>query len=443
MRRVALLLALTASACFNPDDQSADTDLSSSGSSGSTGVTSNPSTTTDTTPTSATGSTGTTDTTTPTDPTTTDPTGTTTGSTGATDSADASSSTTDFVPGCDNGVVEDDELCYEDAVELDTLVSTQGVTVYDLDDDGHLDVIVGDYGNGTQGGLYVYLGNGDGTFSDAIATGNTPHIRVAAGPIADGTPDVIALNATASGGTQRYRGNADGTFSSITNFAGASNWDVALADVNGDDRLDALGTTSSIVVRLGTAAEGFGTAATYGATNGFQCVKVADVNGDGAVDVFGCSFDGIFPMINDGNGTFSEGAFFGSAQSDILIGDFDGDDNPDLAGTGASTVAVYFGGGDGTFSDGPELTVNDSPIAGKAADVDDDGFDDIVVVNTYGTTSILLSNGDGTFQAQQLFTMLEGYLYDMDMGDLNEGGAEDIVVVSPNAGPIQLLLSHV
>jgi hypothetical protein len=31
----------------------------------------------------------------------------------------------------------------------------------------------------------------------------------------------------------------------------------------------------------------------------------------------------------------------------------------------------------------------------------------------------------------------------MDMGDLNEDGAQDIVTVSPNGGPVQLLLSHI
>lgn len=87
--------------------------------------------------------------------------------------------------------------------------------------------------------------------------------------------------------------------------------------------------------------------------------------------------------------------------------------------------------------------MNASPIAGKASDLDNDGFDDIIVVNTSGTTSILMSNGDDTFAPQELFTMLDSYLYDMDMGDLNEDGVDNIVVVAPNAGPIQLLLSHI
>ena len=439
MRRFVLPFVLLP-ACFNPDS-SQDTDDSTFGTS-STGSEATGE------PTSAGPSTdpGTTNPDPSTDPGTTnpDPTDPDPSSGGTTSDEDTDGTTTDFVPGCDNGVVEDDELCFQEAAEIDSLVSTQGVAIADVDDDGHQDVIVGDYGDGTEGGLYVYLGNGDGTFEDPIHPDDSrPLIRVAAGAIADGVVDVVAMNAgSTDGGVLRFRGNADGSFSSITNIAEASTWDVALAEITGDARLDLLSTTSSIELRPGTGTEGFGTGQTYGLTNGFQCVKAIDVDNDDDLDVFGCSFDGIYPLINDG-GTLEPGDFFGQGINDILTGDFDGDGNNDIAGTGSSLVTVYFGNGSGGFAKGVELTVNDSPIAGKSVDIDGDGYDDIVVVNTSGTTSILLSNGDRTFQTQQLFTMLDGYLYDMDMGDLNEDGGQDIVVVSPNGGPIQMLLSHV
>ncbi|MGH1348496.1 MAG: FG-GAP repeat domain-containing protein [Nannocystales bacterium] len=447
MRSLALIASLGLVGCFNPDDTNAETDSGTS----STGTTS-PDTQTSAPSTSAPSSTGPGSTTTATvsdtnsSSETTSADASTTASTDPTmgTSGDASSSTTDFVPGCDNGVVEDGELCFLDPVELDTLVSSQGVAIADLDGDDHLDVVVGDYGDGAVGGLYVYLGSGDGNFSDAIDSGDdTPLIRVAAAAIADGVVDVIAMRATATSAIMRFRGNDDGSFSSITAYAGGSNWDVALADLNGDDRLDALGTNSGINVLIATAAEGFGAAETFGSPTAFQNVHAADLNGDGDLDVVAGVASGIYPFINDGGGTLAIGTAFGTGSSDVMVGDFDGDDNLDVAGTGNSIVSVHFGGGDGSFSAGLELTVNSSPIAGKASDLDNDGFDDIIVVNTSGTTSILMSNGDGTFAPQELFTMLDGYLYDMDMGDLNEDGVDDVVVVSPNAGPVQLLLSHI
>ncbi|MCR9165926.1 MAG: FG-GAP repeat domain-containing protein [Nannocystaceae bacterium] len=448
MRRYALVVSLGLVGCFNPDDAGAETDAAPSSDTETT-ASATETTAPTTSPASSSGP-GSTGTTTPTTASGSDSSGettaadaSTTASTEAT-SDDGSSSTTDFVPGCDNGVVEDDELCFMEPVELDTLVSTQGVAIADLDGDDHLDVVVGDYGDGTTGGLYVYLGNGDGSFSDAIDSGeSTPLIRVAAGAIADGVVDVIAMRATATSAIMRFRGNDDGSFSSITSYAGGSNWDVALADLNGDDRLDALGTNSGINVLIATASESFGAAETFGSPTSFQNVKTADIDGDGDVDVVAGVGAGIYAFINDGSGTLTAGTPFGQGSSDVMVGDFDGDGNVDVAGTGNSIVSVHFGDGDGGFSAGLELTVNASPIAGKTSDLDDDGFDDIVVVNTSGTTSILMSNGDGTFAPQELFTMLEGYLYDMDMGDLNEDGVDDVVVVSPNAGPVQLLLSHI
>jgi len=448
MRRLALLASLGTAACFNPDSPNADTDVAGSSTettqtttAPSTGTPSTTGPTSTTDPTSGPGPTSATDPTGNTDPTTTGP---STLSAGDTTSSSESSSTTDFVPGCDNGIVEDDELCFEDAVELDTLVSTQGVVIADLDGDEHLDVVVGDYGDGTVGGLYVYLGNGDGSFSDAIDSGDdTPLIRVAAGPIADGVVDVIAMRGTGNTAILRYRGNDDGTFSSIAPFVGGTSWDVALADLNGDGRLDALGKVGAVNVLLANASENFGTIQSYGNAPGTQCVHAVDFDGDDDLDVLACTSAGIYPLTNDGNGVLEPGEFFGGSGSDLMVGDFDGDDIPDVASAGNSLVSIHFGAGDGTFSDGPEVTVNSSPIAGKASDLDNDGYDDIIVVNTSGTTSIVMSNGDGTFANQELFTMLEGYLYDMDMGDLNEDGVDDIVVVSPNAGPIQLLLSHI
>ncbi len=452
MRRLAIFASLGFAGCFNPEDTNADTDPGSS-----TDVTSAQTEATTTAPTtSAPPTTDSTSTATTVSGEASTAAGETTG--GETTDSDASSttiadtstggessSTTDFVPGCDNGVVEDDELCFLDAVELDTLVSAQGVTIADLDGDNHLDVVVGDYGDGTVGGLYVYLGNGDGSFSDAISSGdNTPLIRVAAGAIADGVVDVIATRGTAPAAIQRFRGDDDGSFSTISSYAGGTNWDVALADLNGDNRLDALGTGSGITVLIANASEGFGAVESFGGAVGFQSVQTADIDGDGDLDVFGGVFTGIYPFLNDGSGTLtSAGPAFGVASSDVIVGDFDGDGNVDVAGTGNSLVSVHFGDGTGVFSAGPELSVNATPIAGKASDLDNDGFDDLIVVNTSGTTSILMSNGDGTFAPQELFTMLDGYLYDMDMGDLNEDGVEDIVVVAPNAGPVQMLLSHI
>ncbi len=442
MRRLALV-CLIPCACFNPSDAEGDTEFSTGSTSvtgSSSGTPTSVSTTTPGTTTSATGSTtdpsGSSSTTTATSSTAAD---TTSGST-----SDESGSTTDFLPGCDNGVVEDDELCFEDAVALDTPVSGQGVAIADLDGDNHLDIVVGDYGDGTTGGIRAYLGNGDGSFGDAIPAADTnPVVRVSAGSIADGVVDVIAMRATANPGTLRFRGNDDGTFGSPATYVEGSNWDVHLAELDGDTRLDAIGTFSGVTVMFANASEGFGSIDTYYAGENFNGVKAFDLDGGGGPADIVASSSQLHVLTNNGSGTFSEGTPFGTSSSDVIIGDFDGDGLPDLAGVAASITVYINDDGNGGFTESETLSVQANPIAGEGFDVDDDGFDDIISLNTGGTVSILLSNGDGTFAQQEVFNMLEGYLYDMAIGDLNEDGGVDIVTVAPNGAVAQLLLSHV
>lgn len=106
----------------------------------------------------------------------------------------------------------------------------------------------------------------------------------------------------------------------------------------------------------------------------------------------------------------AEAAFsFGSAtaytvQSNpwgLAVEDLDGDTHEDLVATnsGSGTMSVLMGNGDGTFDTAVNYTVGSSPRAVTLADVDNDTFVDALVSNRNGNSiSVLLGNGDGTFQ---------------------------------------------
>src|SRR5256886_11486970 len=82
----------------------------------------------------------------------------------------------------------------------------------------------------------------------------------------------------------------------------------------------------------------------------------------------------------------------------IAVGDFDGDTRLDLAVVNADSVSVLLGNGDGTFQTAVNYDAGSYPSSVVAGDLDGDKQPDLVVVNS-GGISVLLGNGDGTFQS--------------------------------------------
>ena len=107
----------------------------------------------------------------------------------------------------------------------------------------------------------------------------------------------------------------------------------------------------------------------------------------------------------------SSGLFVALAQFDagnspicVAVGDFNGDGKTDLAVansmTGDNTVSILLGNGDGTFQSERTYTTGSRPFSVAVGDFNGDGKADLAVAN-YGsnTVSILLGNGDGTFRS--------------------------------------------
>ena len=83
-----------------------------------------------------------------------------------------------------------------------------------------------------------------------------------------------------------------------------------------------------------------------------------------------------------------------------------GDGKPDLvvANDGSNTVSVLLGNGNGTFQAQQTFATGVDPTSVALGDVNGDGKPDLVVANDGSdTVSVLLGNGNGTFQASQAF----------------------------------------
>lgn len=168
------------------------------------------------------------------------------------------------------------------------------VAVADFNNDGHADFVVA---NGGTTSIGVLLGKGDGTFQTPIVTSLAcnPSWVVTGDFNGDGKPDVAVVGGPCLGssGLLVLLGNGDGTFTTPpkTSLAVPSVQSVAVADFNGDGKLDLAvvtdGSPDTVLILLGKGDGTFNAPipVSLGASVGSYQAVVADFNKDGHADL--------------------------------------------------------------------------------------------------------------------------------------------------------------
>ncbi len=352
------------------------------------------------------------------------------------------------------------------------------VAVGEFNGDGKLDLAVANWGENPadspnfRGSVSVLRGNGDGTFQAAVYYSAGMHpVSVAVGDFnRDGKLDLAVANleygsggyGEAPGSVSVLLGNGDGTFRATVNYpVGVNPVSVAVSDVNGDGKPDlivaATGsnpdfTDSGVSVLLGNGDGTFQAAAYYAAGPTARSMAVGDFNGDGKPDLavtqegtaHSFTDSAVSVLLGNGDGTFQPAVNYGAGSMpvSVAVGDFNGDGKPDLVvadlGQLANNpgVSVLLGNGDGTFQDAVGFDFdttggrNYEPLSIAVGDFNGDGKPDLVVANSqFPAISILLGNGDGTFQAAVNFDAKLGPR-SVALGDFNGDGKPDLAVVA-------------
>ncbi len=316
------------------------------------------------------------------------------------------------------------DLNYENILES----SGSGVTVFDYDNDGDMDLYLlnGTYLEGISdpGGKRfsgamnrLYRNNGDGTFSDVSAESGLDDRNwgMAASPVDldnDGYQDLFLLN---YGPNVFMRNNGDGTFSDITQELGLSGpkelngftkWSIGAPfwDQNGDGRLDVmvgnflafdpayvsaeapdmmphpseyLGQASLLYEQQadGTFKEVTGEYGLLYPDSKCMGLSVFDYDRDGDLDIFQANDHQENFLFRNDNGNYAEvGVASGIATNSngqetgsmhATLGDVDGDGLIDILVTDLKYGALYRNMGNGLYQDISESSGMAGPMKGK------------------------------------------------------------------------------
>ncbi len=328
----------------------------------------------------------------------------------------------------------------------------------DFNGDGKLDLAVSGCNteNCSDYTVYLFVGNGDGTFQAPVAALPAFGSLVSMDVNEDGKVDLIVAGSAA---TQVYLGNGDGTFINSANYlpsfgAGSSytfSGVIAVADFNADGELDVAASNAVLWGNGDGTFRGVGFAPVDGSVS---AAVVGDFESTGTPDVAvvssqSDSSNSVYILHNSG-GVLSLSHTYALQQPGfgIATADFNGDGKLDLMVIGedqgtAWSYSVLMGNGDGSFQaptfNPQSVSTNADSFSIVIADFNGDKKLDVAVNSGNNSLALLLGNGDGTFAAPS-------YVFDdgapiLLTGDFNSDGKLDIAA-SVAGGPTGILFGN-
>ena len=256
-------------------------------------------------------------------------------------------------------------------------------------------------------------------------------------------------------------GIGNGSFRGLTTFStGAETFpiQITVSDFNNDSYLDiavVYHQKDCVVVFLGNGNGSFSaqTMLPTGLSSSPVSTAVADFNIDGYLDIVVCSSNTINAVVylGDGNGNFQvrKSFYIGTDSSPlyVAVGDFNGDTLSDIVFSNniLNNVGVMFGHSNTTLGIRKKFAIKISKIAYSVAvgDFNCDGHLDIAVGETkpYGI-DVLVGDGNGDFDLQTILsTKFMGSTVQINVGDFNGDGCQDIIAVNRDDNIVDILLN--
>lgn len=293
-----------------------------------------------------------------------------------------------------------------------------------------------------------------------------PPAQVAVGDLnKDGIPDLV----TADNGTMMVKvslGRGDGTFAPPTSLSTPGNnvRDPLIADFNGDGQPDIAVTSQGmgrfVRVMLGNGNGTFQPpkSSLIGGSYPVEPV-VADMNNDRILDLVFADI-GVNPSTSRaystggvaygrGDGTFRSGLKVQLSLDrntdenvkNVAVGDFNGDGRPDMVFThrGAGVVSVVLNNGNETFQNPRRIAVGTSePNGVRTGDFNRDGRTDFAFTKVRSNAiSVAMGNGAGSFTLRDYAVGTSPE--QLAIGDMNRDSIVDIVIANRGSDNVTLL----
>ena len=360
----------------------------------------------------------------------------------------------------------------------DNLAGGHGVGWADINCDGLLDFFVANTPSHSFFRNYLFINNGDGTFSEEAAKRGVAgiddgsHAVVLADIDNDGDYDLIVSNSgldEGPGQNRIFRNDGQGNFSDVTSKSGLQGHlfrtrGIGVGDFNKDGYLDFIVTnavantddppnTPLDVKRLylNNKKGAFTTASNglkhTGFTNG---ITVGDINNDGQVDAIESkradyNYADITHQLwlNGGRAKFSDASnklgnnFFqdpiGTYGNGSSLGDLDNDGDLDLITVASNYVRVFRNDGNLNFT---EVTsscgITSEAYAAAIGDLDNDGDQDVIIADLYEDYNVFVNEGNFKFTGRPDTGIKPPKFNDprgIALGDYDDDGDLDVALV--------------
>ncbi|MFM9984411.1 MAG: FG-GAP repeat domain-containing protein, partial [Flavobacteriales bacterium] len=278
----------------------------------------------------------------------------------------------------------------------------------DIDNDGDLDLFIGNfYTTSFPFHSYLYLNNGDGTFTDISESSNVDTFNKTRSAHMvdlnlDGYLDIYVCNLSEQ--NIHWTNNGDNTFTNTIFSSGLLDNLISMGaiffDYDNDGDQDAYLTHDAYQPNIMYENNGAGVFTDVSAETGLNLgsqgmgVDHGDINNDGHLDIYVTNLGANYLFLNDGNSHFTEiAASAGVADPGMGWGcfflDYDNDGWEDIYVVNDSqfspvTNKLFHNNADTTFTIVSENTPLSSFHNGKGgiwADINNDGYPEIIVAN--------------------------------------------------------------